>query len=341
MPKYSLSILLFLTLLLGKAQTVTQLHTLPKLSIRALEVVNDSTVWFGANRGVFGFTQNGGKTWKIDSVKVDSVYPQFRSIAVLNDSTVLLLGIASPAYLLKTTNKGKTWRVVYSNTHPKAFFDSMIFTKNNNGFAIGDPINGKITLIKTNNAGETWQSVDSDKIPAMMEGEACFATSNSNLDAHKNMLWFVSGGKRSRLFYSTNGGKSFLSNDTPLPQGETMTGIFSFDFFNERLGCVTGGNYDKTDSSIISLALTNNGGKSWTGIKGSKPFFGSCVRFKNANQIFITGHDGTFSYNIKTKTFSEIKSESAEVLKFYTLRFSPTGKTMWMAGSDGRIALVK
>ncbi|MBK6523321.1 MAG: hypothetical protein IPG08_13935 [Sphingobacteriaceae bacterium] len=66
------------------------LNTLPKLSIRALEVVSDITVWFAANRGVWGYTEDAGKTWHIDSLKVDSVYPQFRSIAVLNDSTVLL-----------------------------------------------------------------------------------------------------------------------------------------------------------------------------------------------------------------------------------------------------------
>lgn len=336
---YTLYFLLILTTTFF-SQNVTQFTTLPKLSIRALEVINDKTVWFAANRGVWGYTEDAGKTWHIDSLKVDSIYPQFRSIAVLNDSTVLLLGIASPAYLLKTTNKGKTWKVVYKNTHAKAFFDSMVFSDKKEGYAIGDPINGRITLIKTNDAGENWKPVDGDKIPPMMEGEACFATSNSNLDVHKNMLWFVSGGKRSRLFYSTNSGTSFLSYDTPLPQGETMTGIFSFNFFNENLGVVTGGNYDKTDSSIVSLAITNNGGKTWKTIKSSKPFFGSSVRFKNANQIFITGHDGTFTYNLKTQKTTEIKS-GEEILKFYTLRFSPSGKSMWMAGANGRIALVE
>src|SRR5688572_21354658 len=172
------------------ALSVQQYTVLPKLSIRALEVINDKTAWFGANRGVWGYTEDSGKTWHIDSLKVDSLYPQFRSIAALNDSTIFLLSIASPAYLFKTTNKGKTWRVVYKNTHPKTFFDSMIFTDKKQGFALGDPIDGHITLLKTTNAGETWKEVPGDKIPALQEGEACFATSNTNLDAYKNMLWF-------------------------------------------------------------------------------------------------------------------------------------------------------
>ncbi|MBP9069261.1 MAG: hypothetical protein KBG47_07120 [Bacteroidia bacterium] len=323
-----------------EALSVNYFNTLPKLSIRALEVLNDNTVWFAANQGVWAYTEDAGKTWHIDSLKVDSVYPQFRSIAVLNDSTVLLLGISSPAYLLKTSNKGKTWKVVYKNAHPKAFFDSMVFYDKKNGFAIGDPINSKITLIRTTDGGDTWMPMDDDKIGSLEEGEACFATSNTNLDIHKNMLWFVTGGKRSRLFYSSNLGKSFLTYNTPIPQGETMAGIFSFDFFNEKLGVAAGGNYDKTDSSIVSLALTKDGGKTWNVIKHTKPFFGSCVRFRNTNEVFITGHDGTFRYNIKNQRTEEIKDTSGESLKFMTLRFSPSGKTLWMAGSNGKIVLV-
>ncbi len=336
-----ISIFFFKSSFAQETLSVSHFNTLPKLSIRALEVVNDKTVWFAANRGVWGYTEDSGRTWHIDSLKVDSIYPQFRSMAVLNDSTVLLLGIASPAYLLKTINKGKTWKVVYKNTHPKAFFDSMVFYDKKNGFALGDPINGKIMLIKTTDAGETWSPLADDKIASLSEGEACFATSNTNIDVHKNMLWFITGGKRSRLFYSNNLGKSFLTYNTPIPQGETMTGLFSFDFFNEKLGIVTGGNYDKTDTSIVSLALTKDGGKTWQVIKHSKPFFGSCLRFRNATDVFITGHDGTFRYDLKKQKMEEIKDAEGESLKFMTLRFSPSGKVAWMAGGNGKIALLK
>jgi photosystem II stability/assembly factor-like uncharacterized protein len=347
--KYSYTIFFLLILLAFRSQSVQQFTVLPKLSIRALEVINDNTIWFGANRGVWGYTEDSGKTWHIDSLKVDSLYPQFRSIAVLNDSTVFLLNIASPAYLFKTTNKGKTWRVVYKNTHPKAFFDSMLFTDQQNarlngavgqGFALGDPIEGHITLLKTTDAGETWKALEGDKIPTLTEGEACFATSNTNLDSYKNMLWFITGGKRSRLFYSSNSGTSFLSYDTPLPKGGIMTGIFSFDFLNDKIGVIAGGDYDKTDTSIISLAFTYNGGKTWKPVKSKTAFFGSCVRFKSDREVYVTGHNGTFKYNIKTDRLQEIVDNSNK-LNYYTFRFSPSRKVMWMAGSGGRIALLK
>src|SRR6185503_21188708 len=111
------SIILFFVMscsLLGVVETcfsqdttfsVKYFNTLPHLSIRALEVRSDSCIWFSANHGVWGYTEDAGTTWRVDSIKIDSVYPEFRSMTVLNDSTVLLLSIASPAYLLKTTNK--------------------------------------------------------------------------------------------------------------------------------------------------------------------------------------------------------------------------------------------
>ncbi len=338
--KYSYTLFLLLILFGSRAQTVQQFTVLPKLSIRALEVISDNTIWFAGNRGVWGYTEDAGKTWRIDSIEVDGAYPQFRSIAAINDSTIFLLSIASPGYLYKTTNKGKTWKLVYKDPDPKTFFDSMIFTDTQHGFAIGDPINGHVNLIATTDGGNQWKPMQTDKIPPLMEGEACFATSNSNLDAYKNRLWFVSGGKRARLFYSSNSGASFLTYDTPLPQGETMTGIFSLDFFDEKLGAIAGGNYDKTDSTIVSLAITKDGGKTWIKPKNKKAFFGSCVRFKNANEIYLTGHNGTFTYNLRTKEFMELK-EKEEILKYYTLRFSPSKKVVWMAGSGGKIALVK
>src|ERR1035437_6505673 len=104
-----ITILLFICIILCKgifAQSdsiynVQYFPTIPKISIRALEAMSESKVWFAANRGVWGYTEDAGKSWHIDSIKVDTVYPHFRSIAVLNDSTVLLLSIESPAYLFK------------------------------------------------------------------------------------------------------------------------------------------------------------------------------------------------------------------------------------------------
>src|SRR6185503_17756335 len=66
-------------------------------SIRALEVLNDSAVWFAGSNGIYGFTDDAGMTWTIDTLTIDSFIPEFRSIAILNDHTELLMNIGSPA----------------------------------------------------------------------------------------------------------------------------------------------------------------------------------------------------------------------------------------------------
>lgn len=319
---------------------IQSFQTLPKLSIRALHAVNDDKAWFAANRGVWGYTEDAGKTWHIDSIKVDTIVPEFRGISVLNDSTVLLMGVASPGFIFKTTDKGKTWKIVYRNDHKDIFFDSMKFLDKKKGMVLGDPIEGKIQIIYTENGGDTWSDYTDAKLPSLMEGEAFFASSNTCFDFHNNHCWVATGGMNSQVIYSNDGGETCSSFKTPLPEGEQMTGIYSIDFLDANNGLVAGGNYDKADTSIISLAITNNGGENWKKIKLDQPVFGSCVQFLSRNEILITGKPGTFRYDLKSKTLSEIKDMNYNVSDFHTLRISPSKKVIWLAGSDGKIGRI-
>ena len=312
----------------------------PKITIFALEAVSENTAWFAAQRGIWGYTEDAGKTWRIDSIKVDETYPHFRSITVLNDSTVLLLSIASPAYLFKTTNKGKTWKLVYKNADKGIFFDCMKFYVAKNGIAIGDPIKECFPIITTADGGETWKQMDCVNLPKALDGEGLFAASNSNIDVVSKNIWFATGGKNTRVFHSKDLGKSFEMYTSPFPQGETMTGIYSLDFISETTGAMAGGNFDKTDASIVGLAITNNGGKTWQTIKSNKAFFGSCVQFRNADELYVTGMNGTFKYNVKNKKITEVKDNTSNILNFSTLRFTPSGNAIWLAGTNGKIALI-
>ncbi len=320
--------------------TVTYFQTLPKISIRALEAVSEKKVWFAANHGVWGYTEDAGKTWHIDSIKVDTTYPQFRSIAVLNDSTVLLLSVASPGYLFKTTNKGKTWQLVFTNPDKDIFYDCMYFYNSTCGIALADPIGGCCHVIRTSDAGATWTLVDCGNITKPAKGEACFAASNSNIAVYSNNVWFVTGGMRARIFHSDDMGNHFRAYNTPLPEGDKMTGIFSVDFCDNLTGVIAGGNYVKSDSTDVTMAITNNGGVTWKPISSKKPIFGSCIKFRNANEFYITGSDGTYLFNLKSKKITEVKDNTKTALKYNTLRFSPNGKALWLAGNKGTIALV-
>jgi hypothetical protein len=135
-------------------------------------------------------------------------------------------------------------------------------------------------------------------------------------------------------------GNHFEVYNSPMPTGGQLTGIFSVNFLNNSMGVIAGGNYEKLDSSIVSLALTGDGGKSWKLLKGKKAFFGACVKFRNSNEAFVTGSGGTFRYSTKTRKIIEVKDKSGDALKFSTLRFSPSGKAFWLADLKGNIALI-
>lgn len=322
-------------------------QTLPQISIRALEILNDSTIWFAANQGVFGYTENQGKTWHIDSIKADSIYPEFRSISILDNSTILLLSIGTPAYLFKTIDKGLTWQLAYTNRQEAIFFDCMKFKNSEEGIAIADPIDGCFKIIKTKDAGEHWTEIDCKNIPAALDGEACFAASNSCIDIVKENVWFATGGKHSRVFFSKDFGNHFVVFENPIQQGETMTGIFSVDFLDKDFGVVAGGNYDKTDTSIVAIATTKNGGRTWNEIKTATSFFGSCVQVidapskkkSNTNRLIITGHDGTYLLNSDGTQLKHIIGSLNEELKFNAVRC--INKSFWFAGSNGLLLQIE
>ena len=324
-----------------QAYKVSYFHTLPNIHIRALKAVSETTAWFASARGVWGYSEDAGASWHIDSIKVDNVYPQFRSIAVLNDSTVLLLSIASPAYLFKTTNKGKTWKLVYKNTGKDIFFDSMIFYTPEDGVAISDPVDSCFQIIKTADGGQTWNILDCANIPKAEKGEACFAASNSNISVSTPNIWFATGGTKARVFRSPDMGKHFTAFNTPMPIGGQLTGIFSLDFFDELNGVIGGGEYNKPDSSLTSLATTEDGGKTWKPFRTGKPIFASCVHLVNTDEFYVTGDNGTYCCTISHGQIREIKDTAGNKLVYTTLSFTPGGKSVWLAGDKGTIAFIK
>lgn len=320
--------------------SIQTFQTLPKLSIRALYAVSDTEAWFAANRGVWGYTEDAGKTWHIDSIKVDNIVPEFRGMEVLNDSTVLLMGIASPAFIFKTTNKGKTWKVVFRNNQKDIFFDSMIFKDQKNGMAIADPINQEVPIIRTKDAGNTWFLDSNEVVPILDSSTAFFASSNTNIEWKNNHIWLVTGGGKANIWLNENKAYTYDRYETGFPEGETMSGIYSMDFWDTKLGVIAGGNYDLADTSITILAITKDSGKHWNELKVDQPMFGSCVQFLNKNQVFVTGKPGTFCYDLKKEKAIYLKDIHGNNIGFHTLRISPSKNVVWLAGSDGKIGRI-
>ena len=303
-------------------------------SIRALEVINDQTVWFAGSGGQYGYTEDGGTHWTIDSIQADTLLPHFRAIAVTQEA-VFLLSIGSPSLLYRSIDQGQHWDLVYQENHTKAFYDAMAFWDHREGIAMGDPTDGCLSVIITRDGGLTWHKVTCDALPATEEGEAAFAASNSTLALNGDQVWMVSGGKRARVFHSKDRGRTWKVYDTPIIEGGAMTGIFSIDFWDSNRGIIFGGDWEDKDLNHGNKALTGDGGQSWIlTANGQEPGYRSCVQYipgSDGNKLMAVGIPGTSYSSDGGKRWQLLSKES-----YYTIRFA-SENVAWLAG-DKKIA---
>ena len=336
--RYYLSFFLFLILVLNtNSQNIeiinSEKYSFKNLSIRAIEVVNDSTLWFAGSSGRYGRITN-------DIVQMDSVAEinnknlNFRSIA-FNGKNIFLLSIENPAVLYKIDPFKKdinNLEIVYRENHEKVFYDSMKFFDELNGIAMGDPTDNCLSVILTSDGGNIWKKLSCNSLPKIEDGEAAFAASNTNIAIHGNNVWLVTGGKKSRIFYSNDKGNSWNVYNTPIVQGKDMTGIFSVDFYDELNGIIMGGNWEEKSNFNATKAITQDGGKSWDLNSNNKePGYISCVQYipqTNGKEIMAVSTEGIYYSKDKGVHWKKISSK-----KFYTIKFI-NKNTAWLAGNS-------
>ena len=314
-------------------------YKLNDTSIRAIEIINDSILWFTGSNGAYGRIKNNsleiGSTQEVNSKKL-----HFRSIA-FNGEFLFLLSIENPAILLKLNPFGEKLNqpsIVYKEEHEKVFYDAMKFFDKNNGIAIGDPTDNCLSIILTHDGGKTWNKIPCENLPEIYEGEAFFAASNTNIAIVNNTAWIVTGGKRSRVFKSTDKGRTWKVYNSPIILGKTMTGIFTTDFYDKNNGIVMGGNWEEKQSYKDSKATTKDGGKTWDLIANNNPpGYISCVQYipqTKGKMIMAVSTEGIYFSNNKGNTWKKISDKS-----FYTIKFA-NKNTAWLAGNN-KLAKIK
>ena len=289
-----------------------------KISIRAL-VLDNEKVWYAADKSRFGCIDlklNQKKEIQIPTEKNS----EFRSIAQTNEY-VFILSVANPALLYRISKEDLSYKLVYQEKHEKVFYDSMQFWNDLEGIAIGDPIEGCFSVITTQDGGTTWQKTLSDQLPQLAEGEAAFAASNTNIVIKENCTWLVSGGKSARVFFSDDKGKSWSVNETPMVQGKQMTGIFTADFYDSKVGFISGGNYEVLTQNFDNKAVTRDGGKRWQLVAQNQGFeYASCVQYipkSKGKELVSVGASGLFYSNDGGNSWKQFSTDGG----LYTIRF--------------------
>lgn len=310
----------------ANAQTVQLLNSGTKASIRGLSVVSDKVVWISGSEGTVGRSTDGGVTWKIIKVK-GFEKADFRDIEAFDNKTAVIMAIAEPAYILRTTDGGDTWQTVYENKTNGMFLDAMEFWNEQSGIVIGDPVDNKVFIARTFDGGKKWQELPPQNYPVADSGEAFFASSGTNVrKLSKQEALFISSGTRSRLFIRDT------KTDLPIVQGKATTGANSIAVKNSKTFIIVGGDFNAKEDTTKNCCITNDGGKTFTTPATPPHGYRSCVEYIDKSTWISCGLTGVDISNDEGSNWNWMSKES-----FHVCRKAKKGKAVFFAGGGGRV----
>jgi photosystem II stability/assembly factor-like uncharacterized protein len=265
-----------------------------------------------------------------DAAKLD-----FRDIDAISADVAYVLSIGSgdSSRIYKTANAGRTWTLQFTNTDPKAFFDAMAFWDATRGLAFSDSVDGTLVILRTDNGGLDWTRVPADNLPQAVDNEGAFAASGTNIAVFgRDEAWI--GTSRSRVLHTADGGRTWTAVSTPLASGQSA-GIFSIAFRDARHGVVVGGDYRKEAEAIDNAAITSDGGRTWTLVRGLSGFRSvvSYVPGASTPTLIAIGPQGADQSTDDGRTWTPLAGSSG----LHTFSFAKRHAIGWGAGEQGRI----
>ena len=309
--------------------------------LRGVSAVNENVAWASGAGSTILRTADGGTTWtRLPSPTPDRL--DFRDIDAIDERTAYVLSIGSgPASrIFKTTDAGATWQPQFANQDPDAFFDAMAFWDADHGIAVSDSVNGRFVLITTEDGGGAWTPVPADRLPPALPNEGAFAASGTNVTVFgRDHVWFATGAAaRARVLRSDDRGRTWHIADTPIPAGQSA-GIYSIAFRDARHGVIVGGDYAKEAEAVDNVAITSDGGATWTLIRErALTGFRSVVAYKpgTPGTFIAVGPLGSDLSTDDGKTWTRLEGPGYD-----TFSFAKSGVVGWAAGSQGRIGQLR
>jgi len=303
--------------------------------LRGVSAVSEQVAWASGAGSTILRTDDGGLSWQKFIVGSDTL--DFRDIDAIDAQTayVMSIGNGPASRIYKTTDGGTTWKVQFRNKDEKAFLDAMSFWDANHGIAFGDSVDKQFYILTTADGGRTWSRVPATNLPPAQGNEGAFAASGTNIALFgKSHAWIGTGAAaKSRVLRTTNGGRTWQVADTPLASGPS-SGIFSIAFRDAKHGVIAGGDYKKESEAVDNLAVTSDGGVTWTLVKGLSGFR-SVVAYvpgmKTPALIALGPSGGDYSLD-DGRTWQPIDGPGFDTFSFVR------GKQLgWGAGAEGKL----
>lgn len=309
---------------------------------RGLSVVGPRIVWASGTRGRVAHTTDGGRTWRVDSIP-GAARLDLRSIHAFDERTAVAASagesVLGQANIFRTENGGRTWKRVFTTETVGVFLDAIAFWDSRHGIVLSDPVDGKFFLLRTDDGGRTWSRIPPDALPPVLPGEAAFAASGSCLTVRgSSEVWIGTGGAATaRVFHSSDRGATWSVADTPVHAGDAASGIFSVAFRDVRNGVAIGGDYSKPRQAFDNVALTTDGGATWTRPAGPLPagYFSAVAWVPGSVRptLVAVGLAGTAVSADGGQSWTV-----TDTIPYNSIRFGAPRVGGWTVGPKGRIA---
>jgi len=296
--------------------------TAPSRGINHVFAVDDQVIWATAYDGSGGggtcqdFTKsvNGGTTWtpgtisgitNLDLAMICAVDAQKAwVVAYPPASTTTNQGV------YHTSDGGATWarQTTAQFTTSASFANIVHFWYENDGWCQGDPINGDFEMYTTTNGGTTWTLVPGANIPDPISGEFGVVGYYSVVG---DIVWF--GTNKGRVYKSIDKGLNWtVAVCTPL-NNKYIQPFFRSETF--------GFCQDKGASTTGALAVTTDGGTTWTALSSTGTVYWNDMSFvPGTTGTWVstgaaTGSSGcTYSYDDGTNWTEWIDCQGAQFL---------------------------
>ena len=273
--------------------------------IRCVYAVSSTVVWASAYDGSGGaaacqdltMTTNGGTLWTPHTIAGVTNLEIANIVAI--DATTAWVCMFPPGAtttgqgIYKTTNGGVNWTRQATATFSNAvsFPDLVYFWDQNNGYCVGDPINGDFEIYTTTNGGTTWTLVPGANIPNPLSGEFGVIGYYSSVG---NITWF--GTNMGRIYKSTDYGNTWTVSAIA-----GWGAIYVQPYFRDALNGLA---QDRSNTTTGAIVKTTDGGTTWTPVTTTgNLFYNDLAYIPGTTSTWVstgaaTGFTGvTYSFN--------------------------------------------
>ena len=243
-----------------------------KVQFRGISAVSQGVCWAAGADGTYARTVDG-VNWTARQVP-GAEKMVFRSVIAwdANHATLLAIGKGDASRIYHTEDGGANWALQFTNPDPNAFYDAIQFWDQGHGIAVSDPVDGKFRILRTFDGGKSWKVLPNAGMPDALKGEGAFAASGTCLVTHGSQdAWLATGsGPFSRVFHSSDRGMHWTVSSVPITAGTESAGVFGMAFRTAQEGIAVGGDYKNPDAGDNTIAVTTDGGQTWSAL-GQSP----------------------------------------------------------------------